>query len=154
MTILTDNGVLDRAAQRMGTLQPDAARQWGRMSVGGMLCHLNDAYAGVLSLRAFGLVGSQRASLAGRFLLRPFALHVPIRWPQGVPTPPEVDQLIGGTPPAEFQHDRERVIQSMRQFAGTNMDSVVHPIFGRLSQWEWMRWGWLHVDHHLRQFSA
>jgi len=29
-----------------------------------------------------------------------------------------------------------------------------HPIFGDMSEAEWMRWGYLHCDHHLRQFGA
>ncbi len=29
-----------------------------------------------------------------------------------------------------------------------------HPVFGELSEWEWMRWGYLHADHHLRQFGT
>lgn len=153
MTILTDEGVLESAVQRLHSLQPNATRLWGKMSVGGMLCHLNDAYAGLLSLQRAGAQDSN-APFAGRYLLRPFALHVPLRWPHGVPTPAEVDQLIGGTPPADFSKDRERVVGSMQQFASTDMDGTAHPIFGPLTQWEWMRWGWLHADHHLRQFSA
>ena len=29
-----------------------------------------------------------------------------------------------------------------------------HPIFGRMSQRAWLRWAYLHMDHHLRQFGA
>ena len=29
-----------------------------------------------------------------------------------------------------------------------------HPIFGPLSHAAWLRWAWLHTDHHLRQFGA
>ena len=116
-----------------------------------MLCHLNDAYVGVASLRG---INNSRGTFAGRWLLRPFGLHVPLQWPHGVPTPPEVDQLLGGTPPAEFLADRVRLVHSMQQFAASNMGGTAHPYFGPLTQWEWMRWGWLHVDHHLRQFSA
>ena len=29
-----------------------------------------------------------------------------------------------------------------------------HPIFGALSRAAWLRWGYLHVDHHLRQFGV
>jgi hypothetical protein len=28
-----------------------------------------------------------------------------------------------------------------------------HPIFGKMSETDWMRWAYLHVDHHLRQFG-
>jgi hypothetical protein len=30
----------------------------------------------------------------------------------------------------------------------------MHPIFGAMTEEEWMRWGYLHMDHHLRQFGA
>lgn len=30
----------------------------------------------------------------------------------------------------------------------------VHPGFGRMSQSDWLRWGYRHVDHHLRQFGV
>jgi hypothetical protein len=29
-----------------------------------------------------------------------------------------------------------------------------HPIFGELTEREWMRWGYLHTDHHFRQFGV
>ena len=29
-----------------------------------------------------------------------------------------------------------------------------HPIFGRMSDGDWLRWGYLHMEHHLRQFGA
>jgi len=29
-----------------------------------------------------------------------------------------------------------------------------HPLFGPMSETQWLRWGYLHVDHHLRQFGA
>ena len=29
-----------------------------------------------------------------------------------------------------------------------------HPIFGPLTTSQWMRWGYLHVYHHLRQFGV
>jgi hypothetical protein len=29
-----------------------------------------------------------------------------------------------------------------------------HPMFREMSEKDWMRWGYLHTDHHLRQFGA
>jgi hypothetical protein len=29
-----------------------------------------------------------------------------------------------------------------------------HPVFGAMSDSAWRRWGYLHTDHHLRQFGA
>jgi Protein of unknown function (DUF1569) len=30
---------------------------------------------------------------------------------------------------------------------------MLHPLFGRMSASSWMRWAYLHADHHLRQFG-
>jgi len=30
----------------------------------------------------------------------------------------------------------------------------VHPIFGGMSERAWLRWAYLHTDHHLRQFGT
>jgi hypothetical protein len=27
-------------------------------------------------------------------------------------------------------------------------------MFGSMQRTDWLRWGWLHADHHLRQFGA
>ena len=57
--------------------------------------------------------------------------------------------------PAEFDADMLQLTAIISRFARSNRDFQfgVHPIFGALSDWEWMRWGFLHVDHHLRQFG-
>jgi len=35
-----------------------------------------------------------------------------------------------------------------------SFDWQPHPRLGRMSEREWLRWGYLHMDHHLRQFGA
>jgi hypothetical protein len=36
-----------------------------------------------------------------------------------------------------------------------NPDFVpVHPILGSMSRANWLRWAYLHIDHHLRQFGV
>jgi hypothetical protein len=68
---------------------------------------------------------------------------------------PEVDQEIGGTRPVEFVRDRRELEALIEQFARrTDATLQPHPMFGRLSTAEWQRWGYLHMDHHLRQFGA
>jgi hypothetical protein len=66
-----------------------------------------------------------------------------------------VNQAIGGTPPAEFESDRRRLRALVERFAAQPPDFVFapHPMFGAMSHDDWMRWGYLHADHHLRQFG-
>ena len=83
-------------------------------------------------------------------------MWLPFRWPQGFPAPREWDQKIGGTPPDEFEKDLVKLCRLLDRFTQNPRDFewAVHPYFGRLSDAGWMRLGYLHMDHHLRQFGA
>ena len=77
-------------------------------------------------------------------------------WLPGILTRPEIDQRVGGTKPGEFAADvaeLEAIVARVVGGQGT-FDGRMHPIFGALSETAWMRWGYLHMDHHLRQFGA
>jgi hypothetical protein len=66
-----------------------------------------------------------------------------------------MEQGIGGTPPGDFEQDRALLIDRMERFStGTAFRGQVHPFFGFMSDFEWLRWGYLHADHHLRQFGV
>lgn len=80
-----------------------------------------------------------------------WALYLP--WPKGVPTRRQLDQLRDGTKPVEFEQDRNRLIQLLKAFAARKSDFGQHVLFGHLTHREWMRMGYLHADHHLRQFG-
>ena len=57
-----------------------------------------------------------------------------MKWPKGIPTRPEVEQGVGGTPPTEFEADRARLLSVLERFRGDSMDlSVIHPFFGALT---------------------
>ncbi len=148
---LETTGTSDSLCERLASLTPTSVRLWGRMPVGGMLCHLGDAFDLVLR----NALPAAPAPWAGRAIIRPVALHLPLRWMRNAPTVPEVQQGIGGTPPSDFAADRDRVLTAIPLFLQkSNLAGRPHPIMGPLTQWEWMRWAWLHTDHHLRQFSA
>jgi hypothetical protein len=87
-------------------------------------------------------------------LTRWIALHLPLRWPAGIETVPEINQEIGGTSPGDFVADLAELEARVKQFAAPRDGWPVHPIFGRMSEAEWLRWAYLHVDHHLRQFGV
>jgi hypothetical protein len=152
MKTLADPAVLQSIVERISRITPDRPALWGRMNAHQMLCHLVDSYQVP--------IGGKRASMATgipqRTVMKYVALHVPLPWPKGIQTRPEIDQLVGGTPPAVFEADREKLIDIIRRFAALppTFDWIPHPIFERMSRWEWMRWGYLHPDHHLRQFGG
>lgn len=137
---------------RLRRLRPDSRRRWGSMSAGGMVCHLTDA----LRLPDGGPRARDRSTLLSRTLVKWLALYTPLRWPPGIPTTPELDQRTGGTPPADFAGDVERLAALFAQVAGDagRLHGRRHPVFGPLSGRAWLRWAYLHADHHLRQFGA
>jgi hypothetical protein len=138
---------------RLKTIRQDSPRQWGRMSSHQMICHLGDA------LRvAIGEKPSRLApNLINQTMIKWIALRAPLQWPKGFQTPPEVNQEGDAcTRPLDFQQDLTQLLGLIEHFTSPRRDFRLqpHPIFGRLSEWEWFRWGYLHMDHHLRQFSA
>ena len=105
-------------------------------------------------------MGARAVSMASsplqRTVVKFLALYAPVKWPGGVKTRPEVEQGVGGTAPGEFESDRRSLIAAVERFAAANRDFewALHPIFGKMSEDEWLRWGYLHADHHLRQFGV
>jgi hypothetical protein len=67
-----------------------------------------------------------------------------------------VDQELGGTPPSDFSADVARLAALVHVVAANpgRCHRRAHPIFGTLTARAWLRWGYLHMDHHLRQFGV
>ena len=155
MKTLAREGDRAELLHRLTTLRPDNARRWGRMTPHQMVCHLNDAFRMSLGEKPVTHVGGLK-SLLFRTVIRWMALYLPARWPPGIVTRPELDQQIGGTRPGAFAADvadLEHLIGVVaRQPPAARCPP--HPLFGRMSRRTWLRWGYLHVDHHLRQFGV
>ena len=137
-------------AARLQRLAPDSPRQWGRMTPHQAVCHLSDSFRSMMTPRPITSI----ATPFSRIVMKWVALNAPMKWPHGIKTMPEVDQEIGGTRPLEFARDKHELETLMEQFATRTDGFQAHPMFGRMTTAEWHRWGWLHMDHHLRQFGA
>ena len=154
MKRLTTEDDLGELVERIARLMPASHRQWGRMSCPQMVCHLSDAFRGPLGDHP---PWSPRDTWVTRTLVKWVALRTPLPWPRGrARTAPEIDQVAGaGTLPGPFAEDVAALVELMKRFvAQGTRERPPHAVFGRLSVREWRRWGWAHVDHHLRQFGA
>ena len=144
----------DRAEilQRLRAVRPESARRWGRMSSHQMVCHLSDSFLVATGQKAV----SHSTSLLQRTVVKWIALYAPLPWPAGIPTRPEIDQELEGTRPVDFATDVAQLKALLEHITPQTMpfEWQLHPIFGKLSESAWLRWGYLHVDHHLRQFGA
>jgi hypothetical protein len=152
MKLLSDSACRQELLARLAMVRPETPRRWGKMNASQMICHLNDCFLGIM--------GDRPMEIPIGFSFWPFlkwlSLYAPMKWPKGVPTRLEFDQQAGGgTPPAQFESDKRSLLQSMEKFAGQprSFSFRPHPMFKEMSETDWMRWGYLHVDHHLRQFG-
>jgi uncharacterized protein DUF1569 len=137
-------------SRRLAELSAGDAARWGSMSVHQMVCHLDDSYKVPL--------GEKSVSPASGFLQRTVmkwaALKVPRQWPKGYRTRPEIEQGKGGSPPLDFRQDLASLLSTFDRFCNVRPKPYeLHPMFGKMTEEDWMRWGYLHADHHLRQFG-
>jgi hypothetical protein len=117
-----------------------------------MVCHLTDSIRMAMGQKP----ARDASSLLSRTMVKWAVLHLPLRWPAGITTSPEIDQEHGGTKPVDILTDVARlkaVLERVTMPKG-QIDWQPHPLFGRTSEAAWLRWAYLHIDHHLRQFGA
>lgn len=150
MKSIFDPSTLQDLRTRLAAMTPHSRRRWGRMSAQQAVCHLSDWFRGLLGDRP--IPGKEPGP--GIKLLRFMAFSTPLPWPRGFPTAPMQDQEKGGTPPAEFTADVAELDSLMVRFAETGgVGLLPHNRWGNLSPGMWGRYGYRHVNHHLRQFG-
>jgi hypothetical protein len=134
---------------RLVRLTANAERKWGRMTAHQMVCHLNDSFA----LAAGNRFASPDTNIFKRTFMKWIALRTPAPWPRGIKTRPEIEQGVGGTPPADWDRDCAELRRHIAEFADHSFYAD-HPIFGKMARRDWHSWGLRHVDHHFRQFGV
>src|SRR4051794_40346906 len=154
MKRLSDPDVRAQTMERLRLLRADTPRKWGRMTAPQMVCHLFDAFRGQLGERPSSAM-PPRSKLA-QTMVRLVALHSPMPWPRGLPTPASVDAEGGGTRPGEFARDVAELEAFAARFVAPESAAKRRPhfAFGALTEKEWARWAYKHMDHHLRQFGV
>jgi hypothetical protein len=149
MQSMLDSQVRLSMDERLDRLTLDHTGAWGRLTVGGMVCHLYDSVRVALGENPSALIGYLGPL---RLLVRWLGIDV-MPWPKGkVQTVPE----MLSTRPGELKDDVERLKQLLDRLQGHGTQAAwgAHPLFGALSEAQWGRLVWRHVDYHLRQFGV
>jgi hypothetical protein len=148
-----DNPALQRdIVLRIERLHGGLSAKWGLMDAEQMLRHLVGAFQMAMKKHE----ASRRPSLlrgpVGRFVV----LYLPVPWIKGYPSVRELDIVKIGAKAGDFDQSREELCMLIDRFCLSTAEQLLpeHPILGRMSHSEWMRWGYLHTDHHLRQFGC
>jgi Protein of unknown function (DUF1569) len=134
---------------RILALTPSDAPQWGMMTVNQMVCHVREAYVYALDETPVEPVSLPYPPS----VVKQFALKVPTPWPHSTTTIPQLMLDAPGMICTTFYQDRATLLAALNNFCALTNHTRNHPFFGSMQHPDWMRWGYLHADHHLRQFN-
>lgn len=151
MKTLFDATVAHEIQSRLGKLEPQVERRWGKMTAAQMLAHCS-----VSMQWAVGEVVPEKGPLPVRLmgrLVKPmiFRNDDPLRR-----NSPTAKSLIVADD-RDFGTERERLSGLIDRFAaGGAAGCTTHPhsFFGKMTPEEWAALMYKHLDHHLRQFGV
>jgi hypothetical protein len=148
MKSLASVEVLSETRARLRDVRVGDRGLWGKMTAKQMVRHLGCAYEMALGDRRVEPIHGLPPVLA-----KWGALRSGLRWPKNYQTPPELKRAIADHGADEFDVLVRGVIERMETLAKGARMAPTHPMFGPMTEKDWMRWGYLHTDHHLRQFG-
>ena len=134
---------------RILTLAPSDIPQWGIMTVNQMICHVREAYLYALADTPVDPIPLPYPAN----VVKQFALKLPTPWPHSTATIPQLKLDAPGMACTNFEQDLATLLSSFDNFCALTNHTRDHPFFGTMQHSDWMRWGYLHADHHLRQFN-
>ena len=132
--------------RRLGKLRSDSTGRWGKMSVGQMLWHVNEALDAALGHVQLPPVKLPVPKALVKFLV----MNMP--WGKGAPTYP---QWVARKE-CDFASEKERCLRLVDQLARRPLegDWPASPMLGRMRGHEVTRLQAKHLDHHLKQFGV
>jgi hypothetical protein len=146
MPLLHDGAVKASIESRLSKLTPQSRAAWGKMTVGQMLWHVNqamDAALGRLPLPA------ERPPIP-RPVIRFMVLNMP--WTKNAPTSkafvPQQDY--------DFHTELARCRMLVAEVVARDVGHAPpdHPVFGQMTGAQQSKLHAKHIDHHLKQFGV
>lgn len=135
--------------QRVKSVRPDSIRQWGTMSPAQMLHHLNLAIGAPL--------GYYELQDESYFLSRTLFKWITVDWfpeePVGLQLP--LSFVIPHDQQFNFEYEQGQLVKIITAAGQAQPDDFgPHPYYGKMSYKEWGKLFIIHIDYHMRQFSA
>jgi hypothetical protein len=148
MKSLASPVVLSETRERLRMLRVDDHPRWGMMTAKQMLRHLSCSCEVALGERTVRPVKGPPP-----VLVKWVALRSGLRWMKNLRTTPELKRAVAVHSDANFDELVDVTIEKVERLARESRFAPWHPMFGPMTEADWMRWGYLHADHHLRQFG-
>jgi hypothetical protein len=146
MPMLHDPPVRRSIEARLNAIRPDSPRQWGRMSVGQMLWHVNQFLAAAIGEAT---LATQKSPIPAP-IMKFFLIYAP--WPKSAPT----NKGAVATEEHDLEAERARCKELIGKFVSRPVGGEwpVDPSFGPVSGKFASKLQAKHLDHHFRQFNA
>ena len=148
MKSLASAEVLSETRARLLKVSADDRALWGRMTAKQMMRHLGCSYEMALGERLMEPMKGMPSAV-----IKFVALRTGLPWPKNSKTMPELIRALDECPETEFEELVGVAVAKMEDVAKGTQWAESHPMFGGMTAKDWMRWGYLHADHHLRQFG-
>ena len=149
MKTIFDTADCDELLERLGRLEQNTERQWGKMSPSQMMEHVARALEMGLAKRPVKqmFVGKLLSWMVRKEFLgeQPFKPN----------RPTGRDFIIKDDPDFELTRTRfSELITEFHHCRETGLTGNIHGFFGPLTGRQWGETQYKHVDHHLRQFGV
>jgi len=148
MKSLASADVVSETRERMLRVCAEDRALWGQMTATQMVRHLSFACEVPLGERT-----AEPVMVPMPKLLKFMALRSGLEWGKNLKTPKELVRALDEACLAEFDELVAVAVGKLETLAGGARCVENHPFFGPMTAGDWMRWGYLHADHHLRQFG-
>lgn len=132
--------------ERINRLSPQTPALWGKMNAAQMLAHCQMPLG----------VATGKHVLKGNFFIKLLAplfkkqLYNDKPFSHDLPT----DKTFKITVPKDFETEKQNLVHMINAFSETTLSGQPHPFFGKLTNEEWSKGTWKHLDHHLQQFGV
>ena len=148
MKSIFDQPVRNELINRISSLSPQHAAQWGKMNVYQMVRHCvlcDDMYNGELKIKRVFIGRLLGGMLLKRLVKddRPFG--------KNAPTSPLIKTT---TESGDIEPQKKEWIKRIEGYSSYSKSNFVHPFFGTMTKEQVGIMSYKHADHHLRQFGA
>jgi Protein of unknown function (DUF1569) len=133
---------------RVKLLSTANIRQWGKMNLQQMLMHCTAQ----LKLALGEITSQPQGSFMMRTAIGKWIAFSNIPWPKGTNTPNEMNVEKNSFILSDIENEKNDLLMYLSRVKAAQQ-LLAHPFFGTLTQKEWSRLIYKHIEHHLKQFS-
>lgn len=137
---------------RINSLNTKSPRRWGKMNLEQMLAHCSDQVRLALGQKE----PHEKPTFINQNIMKYFGLWLPRIPLRNLKAPADMNQQFFGSPSADIETEKTKLLNLLNAVIVLPADYALHPhpMYGKLNRRQWGRFMYVHIDHHLRQFSS